>query len=238
MSEIVIRKNIPQHMAELKAWLEEIKDVPLEEMSDFFHARLDGYEEHMQIWHDAYVHMAEILPENTKTVLDLGCGTGLELDEIFRLRPDVQVTGIDLTENMLAQLRCKHPQVEAICADYFACDYGAEKYDAVISFESLHHFKPEKKQTVYNKAFDALKPGGIFLLADYIACCGEEETLLMNICDERRARQGIAPEVFVHFDTPLTAEHEMALFTAAGFVEVDVTASIEGATFIRGQKPE
>jgi len=238
MAEIVIRENIPQYLSELKAWLEDVKDVHLEEMSDFFHARLDGYEEHMQIWHEAYVHMAEILPENAQKLLDLGCGTGLELDEIFRLHPDVQVTGVDLAESMLGQLKRKHPQVNTICADYFACDLGEAEYDAVISFESLHHFKPEKKQTVYDKAFAALKPGGIFLLADYIACCNEEETLLMDTCDRRRAQQGINPEIFVHFDTPLTAEHEMALFRAAGFVDVEVIASIEGATFIRGRKPE
>ncbi len=238
MVEIIIRENIPQYLSELKAWLEDVKDAPLEEMCDFFHARLDGYEEHMQIWHDAYVHMAKILPENAKKILDLGCGTGLELDEIFRLRADVQATGVDLAESMLEQLKRKHPQVETVCADYFACELGKSEYDAVISFESLHHFKPEKKQIVYDKAFAALKPGGIFLLADYIACCDEEETLLMQTCAERRARQRIDPETFVHFDTPLTAEHEMALFTAAGFVDVEVIACIEGATFIRGRKAE
>ena len=38
-------------------------------------------------------------------VLDLGCGTGLELDEIFRYFPDLAVTGIDLTREMLQQLK-------------------------------------------------------------------------------------------------------------------------------------
>ena len=40
MAEIIIRENIPQYLSELKAWLEDVKDAPLEEMRDFFQPRL------------------------------------------------------------------------------------------------------------------------------------------------------------------------------------------------------
>ncbi len=33
---MVIRKNIGQYMRELRAWLQETEDTPLEEMSAFF----------------------------------------------------------------------------------------------------------------------------------------------------------------------------------------------------------
>ena len=57
-------------------------------------------------------------------------------------------------------------------------DLGAEQYGAVVSVESLHHFTPEQKLGLYKKIHAALRPGGFFLEADYIACCEEEETLL------------------------------------------------------------
>jgi RimJ/RimL family protein N-acetyltransferase len=84
----------------------------LEQMSDFFTARVDGYDTHMlndvKGCKDGYIKMAELVPLHTKTILDLGCGTGLELDEIFKRFPDISVLGIDLTQAMLDKLIQKH----------------------------------------------------------------------------------------------------------------------------------
>jgi trans-aconitate methyltransferase len=35
--------------------------------------------------------LAELIPDKTRTIMDLGCGTGLELDEIFIRFPQVSV---------------------------------------------------------------------------------------------------------------------------------------------------
>lgn len=84
----------------------------LEKMSDFFENRLDGYDEHMKmnIWSadKFYPFTAKCLPiqENCR-VLDLGCGTGLELEEYFLLNPSAKITGIDLSQGMLSALRKK-----------------------------------------------------------------------------------------------------------------------------------
>lgn len=243
MGKIVIRENVEQHIADLKAWLKETEENRLEEMADFFRERLSDYEEHMMVWKEAYQYLAEIFPgthcknESVK-VLDLGCGTGLELDEILKRFPDIQVTGIDLSQDMLDRLRDKYPQIIAICDDYFKVDMGSNIYDVVITFESLHHFKPEKKLTLFEKVFRALKKGGIFLEVDYLACCEEEEQLLMESCDRKRKKEGIPEDMFVHFDTPLTVEKEIGLIQNAGFGETELIASIAGASFIRAVKGE
>lgn len=63
----------------------------LEKMSDFFENRLDGYDEHMmkniESAYEFYSFAAKCLPaaENC-TVLDLGCGTGLELEKILLIK--------------------------------------------------------------------------------------------------------------------------------------------------------
>ncbi|MCA5963979.1 hypothetical protein LC724_31455 [Blautia sp. RD014234] len=51
---VVIREDREQYMQELRDWLEQERDVPLEEMADFFHRRIDTYEEKMQTWKAAY----------------------------------------------------------------------------------------------------------------------------------------------------------------------------------------
>ena len=63
---------------------------------------------------------------NFGVATDLGCGTGLELDRIFERFPDLAVTGIDLSPDMLERLARKHEgkRLTLICADYFGCDLG------------------------------------------------------------------------------------------------------------------
>lgn len=118
----------------------------IEPMADFFKARVEIYDEHMlnevEGCGEGYKKMAELVPPGAKHILDLGCGTGLELDEIFKLNPDVEVTGIDLTAEMLDCLKKKHPdkKLNLINGSYFDMDFGKDVYDAAISFQSLHHF--------------------------------------------------------------------------------------------------
>lgn len=233
-----IREDADGYLRELRAWLEETRDVPLEGMSDFFTARVGDYEAHMAIWAAAYARMAELVPAGCRTLLDVGCGTGLELDAIYARLPQVRVTGVDLCEAMLAQLARKHAdrQPVLLCADYFEADLGECAFDAAVSFETLHHFTQEKKQTVFEKICRALRPGGVYIEADYIACCAEEEALLFAECARRRARDGIAAERFVHFDTPLTLEHETQALRAAGFARIEADEAIEGAVIIRAWK--
>ena len=84
----------------------------LEKMSDFFEARLDGYDEHMmtniECASEFYPFTAKQLPtaENCH-ILDLGCGTGLELQEYYKRNSSAKVTGIDLSQGMLTELQRK-----------------------------------------------------------------------------------------------------------------------------------
>ena len=82
----------------------------LEKMSQFFEARLDGYDVHMlnniESSREFYPFTAEQLPRLDQChILDLGCGTGLELEAYFILNPTARVTGIDLSRGMLDALQ-------------------------------------------------------------------------------------------------------------------------------------
>lgn len=77
-------KSKATYMKRLKEWLQSTSESPLEEMNDFFTKRLDDYEEHMSVWKKSYHIFAETLPLECRKILDLGCGTGLELDEIWK----------------------------------------------------------------------------------------------------------------------------------------------------------
>ena len=101
----------------------------------------------MARWNEAYRSMAERIPDNCGSLLDLGCGTGLELNAILK-RPGLHVTGIDLCEPMLAVLRKKHPSalLTLRCEDYFEAELGMEAFDTAISFEACITFSPLRRK--------------------------------------------------------------------------------------------
>ena len=201
----------------------------LEKMSDFFEARLDGYDAHMLTNIESagkfYPFTAQQLPmtENCQ-VLDLGCGTGLELHEYFLRNPFAGVTGIDLSPGMLSALKKKFADrdITLICASYFDVPFDAMVYDAAVSVESLHHFTKEEKVPLYAKLCDALKENGYFILTDYFSLTEEEERLHRRNLLALKAEQGIDNQELYHYDTPLTVQHETDALLEAGFSSVEV----------------
>ena len=89
--------EIQKDYLDLKQWLEETRDEPLEAMDAFFDRRIESYEEHMSPWKKHYEWLAGLIPPSARTLLDIGCGTGLELVSIYEKIPQLQVTGIDLS---------------------------------------------------------------------------------------------------------------------------------------------
>ena len=137
----------------------------LEPMGQFFNDRAARYDEvhtgHIDGGLAAKELVAQHLPEGTRDVLDLGCGTGLELPPLFARFPQARVVGIDLAEDMLALLRerCAGFDVKTLCMSYFDYDFPPECFDAVISVMSLHHFTPAQKLDLYCRVRGTLRPG-------------------------------------------------------------------------------
>ena len=85
----------------------------MEEMAAFFARRVEEYDRHMREevegCREGYERMAQLLPGTLSRLLDLGCGTGLELETIFARFPQLEVTAIDLSNAMLQKARAKFP---------------------------------------------------------------------------------------------------------------------------------
>ena len=209
----------------------------LEKMSDFFEARLEGYDAHMlaniESAKEFYSFTAQLLPTSTGCyILDLGCGTGLELEAYYPLNPSAKVTGIDLSRGMLAALQKKFPDkdITLICGSYFDVPFGVSLFDGAVSVESLHHFTREEKVPLYAKLHNALKNGGYFVLTDYFSLSEEEERMHRQNLLALKAEQGIEDHEFYHYDTPLTVKHETEALLEAGFSSVEVMENW-GATY-------
>ena len=209
----------------------------LEKMDVFFENRVSDYDEHMLATIEGadefYKYTATLLPQEIETeVLDLGCGTGLELEEYFSLNPDAHITGIDLSKAMLEMLAAKFPNrnLNLICNSYFEVDLGIEKYNAAVSVESLHHFTSENKLLLYRKLLRSLRVNGYFILTDYFAESEALEKEYFETLAKLKQEQGVFDDEFYHYDTPLTVEHEIEILRKAGFSDVRILKNW-GATY-------
>ncbi len=118
----------------------------LERMDEFFDSRLEIYDDHqlnnIANAREFLAFTAECLPTvpNSK-ILDLGCGTGLELEEYFKINPSAHVTGIDMAPGMLNRLQEKFSDknINLILGSYFDVPLGHATFNAAVSVESLHH---------------------------------------------------------------------------------------------------
>lgn len=201
----------------------------LEKMDDFFNNRIDSYEEHQLNMIDSakefYPFTAKHLPmDKNVSILDLGCGTGLELGYYFELNPTARITGIDMAEALLSALKKKYvdKKLTILQGSYFDIPFGKNCYDAVVSVESLHHFTQKEKIPLYTKIFQSLLVNGYFLLTDYFALSDDQEAFFRQELLRLKLEQGISDNKLYHYDTPLTVENEIQALQMAGFSKIDI----------------
>lgn len=216
---------------------------PLEPMAAFFDRRVNIYDEHMrqeiERAEEFYPETAKWIPVGAESLLDLGCGTGLELEEIYRRNPEIAVTGIDLSAGMLARLREKFADkgdsLRLIQGSYLEVELGKEAFDAAVSVETMHHFTHGEKRPLYRRIWQALKPGGIYVETDYTAPCQEYEEHFFAEYERLRAEQGRGEGAF-HYDRPCTVEHQIQFLREAGFVRVGLRWHIGGTSILTAEK--
>ena len=214
----------------------------LEPMGDFFDKRVSFYDEHMKTEVDGadryYEITAGLFPrQNGMRLLDLGCGTGLELEPLFQKMPDLTVTGYDLSREMTRVLLEKFPgkAITVHRKDYLQEEFGTACFDAALSVQSLHHFTGAQKIPLYRRIHQALVPGGFYVETDYMALTEAQEAA--GFAEYHRLlAQMPDPKAYYHFDTPYTAQHQMEFLKVAGFDKVEQIWRQEGTVILRAWK--
>ncbi len=115
------------------------------------------------------ISQAAVLQDHGEAV-DLGCGAGQLVLEMAQRAPGLHVTGIDLSEKMLAVARQSALQagleerVDFRLGNVEEIPFPDQSLDLVISTMSLHHWSDPVK--VYNEVDRVLKPSGAFYIFD------------------------------------------------------------------------
>jgi len=111
---------------------------------------------------ERYRQFARHLPRGGHKILDLGCCTGVGGAELKRLRPDLELHGLDCSEKRLAQL----PPCYAgrHCGNVTKMAFGDGEFDAVLMGEFIEHLYPHDVDPCLYEVHRILSVGGrVFL---------------------------------------------------------------------------
>lgn len=106
-------------------------------------------------------------PEPEK-ILDLGAGTGLVTYYWYQEAQDSDYVLVDIASEMLAVAEKRFSGIDTVrnqVMDYTK-DFPEEKFDAIISGLSIHHLEDDEKQLLFNRIYEKLPAGGMFVNYD------------------------------------------------------------------------
>ncbi|MBT8319595.1 MAG: class I SAM-dependent methyltransferase [Gramella sp.] len=101
-------------------------------------------------------------------ILDLGCGNGNVTKLLAKKFPEARFDLVDASEQMLELCKNQFGQNNMQYHQTYFKDFqfSIGTYDLIVAGFSLHHCEDEERQTVFNKIYSSLKPGGIFAYTD------------------------------------------------------------------------
>lgn len=102
------------------------------------------------------------------SVLDVGCGTGLLLEEILARDPSTRAAGVDISPEMLRQARVRlGERADLVRSDAAHLPFADRSFPAAASSSALHHW-PDPIG-VFAEIARVLEPGAKFALTDWRA---------------------------------------------------------------------
>ncbi len=119
-------------------------------------------QEYMDKW-DGKLFMEALCPDKTKSVLEIGVGTGRLAVKVAPFCK--RFTGIDISAKTIGRAKQHLGETENVtllCADYLSFDFGT-KFDVIYSSLTWMHFRD--KQNAMNKTAGLLNDTGRFVLS-------------------------------------------------------------------------
>lgn len=101
-------------------------------------------------------------------VIDVACGTGEFAKLILQRNSTQQISGIDLSANMLqvARQKCRaYPNVEFQQAKADKLPFSAESFDVIVCASAFHYF--DEPQLALSDMKRVLKPQGRLIILDW-----------------------------------------------------------------------
>ena len=100
------------------------------------------------------------------SVLDVGCGTGLHLEQY--VRSGCRISGIDLSPAMLAIARKRlGDEADLRLADAREMPFDDDAFEVVLASLFLHEHPPDVRLDILGEMLRVMKPDGCMLITDF-----------------------------------------------------------------------
>jgi SAM-dependent methyltransferase len=99
--------------------------------------------------------------KNRGAALDIGCGSQSRMMDLL-IQHGFQPEGIDISSEMIALARQRHPDIPFHHADICQWNFP-RKYDFISAWDSTWHLPLENQEPVLGKVCAGLNPGGIHI---------------------------------------------------------------------------
>lgn len=168
-------------------------------------------------------------------MLDVGCGAGNYVVKLLEHLPNLNADLNDLSQPMLKRAvervsLVTTGEVTVLHGDIRDLELQPEHYDIIVSAATLHHLRNDLEwEQVFQKLYNALKPGGSFWISDLVEHTdekinalmwhryGEYLTALKNITYRDHVFDYIEKE-----DTPRPLLYQLDLLRSVGFRNVEI----------------
>jgi 2-polyprenyl-3-methyl-5-hydroxy-6-metoxy-1,4-benzoquinol methylase len=101
----------------------------------------------------------EAMKRSRLRILDVGCGSGWLCERLVRFG---DVTGLDLSSEMLERAQGKVPAARFVAGSITEIDLPGSTFDVIVSLEVLAHV--DDQSTFFSRCARLLKPGGQLML--------------------------------------------------------------------------
>ncbi|MCR5494539.1 MAG: class I SAM-dependent methyltransferase [Treponema sp.] len=177
--------------------------------------------------------VAKSLEKTPSKIIDLGAGTGLLTSFYFKHFSESEYLLADIAEEMLKVAKKRIENLQNV--KYIVCDYSkdfplkdGERAELIISALSIHHLENEEKNSLFQKVFQHIEEGGVFV--NYDQFCVKDKGVNAKIekywIDQIQA-SGISDTEYQRWlerkklDRECTVQDEIKWLKEAGFSAVE-----------------
>jgi len=165
------------------------------------------------LYHDTFDFFCNNIGAQNPNVLEIACGPGNITQYLLKVRPDLQIFGIDLAPNMIELAKLNNPSAHFEVMDAKTIGQLPQKYHGIMCGFCLPYLNKTEALQLILDAAHLLLPGGVCYLS----------TMENDYDKSAIQRASTGDEMFIHF-------HEAAYLIPAleenGFTILDVQRKV------------
>ena len=119
----------------------------------------------MDLYNDTYDLFCSLMEKNNATILDIATGPGNVVKYLNYRRPDLRISGIDLSPKMIELAKQNNPQADFTVMDCREIHTISKKYDGILCAFCLPYLSKEESGKLIFDASQLLEPCGLLYIS-------------------------------------------------------------------------